>query len=362
MSKTWNIVIATVMWCGIAAYIVAAGSYSQRRRSEVVVTDTRVAVTDSASLRLVSATKLSKWLADGGFAVKGKPIDQVNTRAIENYLKGHGEIREARAWVNLDGVLTVEATQRKPIMRVHSTNGYRFWITDDNHILPDRGEFTAYVPVVTGHTPFPFATAAKGSYDAILQGVWDDFLGQFTDLENERRSLVSQRSATRSEIGEVRSKRAKRFWSDARKKTFREDKQQQIAALQAKVAELDGSLAALETRRNALREKEKKSQQTHMFLTKLVNFVKSVENDGFWASHIVQINVLGGGGNVWKEPQLELVPRVGDHVILLGALDGSEAARLQKLRTFYDGALSREGWDSQRYINIKYDGQVICTK
>jgi cell division protein FtsQ len=362
MNKAWNIVIATVMWCAIVAYVVMAGRYSQHRRSKITVTAVHTRVVDSASLGLVNSAKLSQWLAEGGFVVKGKPLAEVDTRAIERHIESHGEVRTAHAWVDLDGILTVEVTQRKPIMRVFSANGYRFWVTDDNYILPDKSRFTAYVPVVTGHTPFPFGVSVKDSYDAILQGVWDDFLDQFTKLEEERRQLVVQRRSERAQISVIRNKRAGYIWSKKRKEAFAEEKQRQITPHQQKIAELDDAMVTLAARKTALRAKEKKSQQTHAFLTKLVTFVKSVEADGFWASQIVQINVLGSGEGGWREPLIELIPRVGDHTVLLGTLDGEEMARLEKLRLFYSEGLSHHGWDSARHIDIRYQDQIVCTK
>jgi cell division protein FtsQ len=350
------------MWCAIVAYVVLAGRYSEQQRSKITVTAVHTRVADSAHLRLVSSAKLSRWLAEGGFALKGKPTSEVDTRAIERHLESHGEVFSAHVWVNLDGILSVEVTQRKPIMRVHSSNGYRFWVTEDNYILPDMGEFTAYVPVVTGYVPFPFGVSTQGSYDTVLQEVWNDFLEQFTALEGERRQLVAQRAAVRAQIGTIRGKRAGYFWSAARKDAFYKSRKEQIASRQQKIAELNEALVSLAGRKEALLAKEKKSQQTHAFLTKLVNFVKSVEADSFWSSQIVQINVPGTGEGVWREPLLELVPRVGDHTVLLGALDGGEAARLSKLRLFYSEGLARAGWDTVRHIDIRYDGQIVCTK
>lgn len=355
---------ATVTWCAIVAFLVAAGSYSSRKRSEVVVADTRISIADSASTPVVSTAMVRRWLAESGFDVVGKPAAKVNTAAIGARLKTRPEVKEANVWVNLDGMLTVEVIPRRPVMRVRSSNGYRFWLTDDNHIIPDRGEFTAYVPVVTGHTPFPFGVNAAGSYEGMIMASWQDFLGQFTAVEEERRSLVARKSGVNAQIREAKLERAKRFWSSARKTEFKERRLERIAALYEEVSRLDDALAALAARKNALREKEKKSRQSYHFLTKLANFVKSVENDGFWASQVVQINVLGGGagsGNIWKEPLLELVPRAGDHIVLLGELDGHEGERLGKLRAFYRNVLAREGWDTKRYINIRYDGQIVCT-
>ena len=75
---------------------------------------------------------------------------------------------------------------------------------------------------------------------------------------------------------------------------------------------------------------------------------------------MVQINVLPPP-NARTEPEIELIPRVGDHVVLLGWLDGYER-KLDKLLAFYRKAMPKEGWDKRNYINIKYDGQVVCSK
>jgi cell division protein FtsQ len=350
------------MWCGIVAYVVLASRHSDAERSKITVLSVHAEVVDADQFGLITESKLSQWLAEGGGDFVGRTLGEVDTRAIERQLEGHDEVRQARVWVNLDGVLSVEVAQRQPIMRVWSSNGYRFWMTADNYILPDVGEFTARVPVVTGEIPFPFGVTETGSYDAIVQGVWDDFVDQFTKIEGERRRLVAQKREEQAEISEIRAKRAGYFWSKARKEIFAEGKKQQIAPHEQKIAELDAAMKTLAERKNTLRVKEKKSQQTHAFLTKLTNFVKLVEGDRFWAGQIVQINVPAEGEGVLQEPVLELIPRVGDYTILLGVLDGREAEKLGKLRTFYTEALPREGWSSARHIDIRYDNQIVCTK
>ena len=136
----------------------------------------------------------------------------------------------------------------------------------------------------------------------------------------------------------------------------------------------DTEVRSLAARRAALVEKEKKSYQSYLFLTKLANFVRFIERDDFWSAQIVQINVPGGGSGVnpegygadragrWKEPELELVPRAGDHIVTLGALDGTEREKLEKLRLFYLDGLRHEGWDKFGRIDIKYKNQIVCTQ
>jgi cell division protein FtsQ len=199
-----------------------------------------------------------------------------------------------------------------------------------------------------------------------LEANYKDFLEQFTEIEHERRTLMTDRSRVTASIRAEQSRRARRFWSSERKKSFNEARLSRIAELRKEIERIDVLLAAQASNRNVLREKEKKSVQSHHFLTKLVNFVRSIESDDFWSAEVVQINVLGssagGGSNTWQEPQLELVPRVGNHIVLLGKLDGGEFDRLDKLKTFYLGGLWHEGWNEFRYINIKYKDQVVCSK
>ena len=100
-------------------------------------------------------------------------------------------------------------------------------------------------------------------------------------------------------------------------------------------------------------------------MLKLINFVKLTGSSTFWDAQIVQINVDGqgvtGGLSYWKEPQVELVPRVGRHVIIFGTLDDAQS-KLDKLMLFYEKVLSYEGWDAYSVINLRYKGQIVCRK
>lgn len=77
------------------------------------------------------------------------------------------------------------------------------------------------------------------------------------------------------------------------------------------------------------------------------------END-FWNAQIVQIYV-----NSKKE--LELIPRLGAHVILFGPPD-NYADKLFRLETVYKKGLNSQGWNKYELINLKYNNQVVCTK
>ena len=86
-------------------------------------------------------------------------------------------------------------------------------------------------------------------------------------------------------------------------------------------------------------------------LTKVAN---EIIKDKFWQNQIEQINVLSDGS-------VEIVPRVGDHIIYLGA-PVNVKKKLERLQKFYQFGLNQAGWNKYAYISVEFDNQIICKK
>ena len=102
-------------------------------------------------------------------------------------------------------------------------------------------------------------------------------------------------------------------------------------------------------------------EKSYEDFSKLITFVERLERDDFWRAEIVQIEVSSTSAG---EPELRLVPRSGDFVILFGAV-GSQRdndEKLARLMTFYKKGLARTGWNEFKTVNVKYKGQVVCAK
>ncbi|MEG1839011.1 MAG: cell division protein FtsQ, partial [Bacteroidaceae bacterium] len=61
------------------------------------------------------------------------------------------------------------------------------------------------------------------------------------------------------------------------------------------------------------------------------------------------------------EKNIELVPRIGEHIVFMGKLDHFED-KLARLELFYKKALNQVGWNKYERINIEFSNQIICTK
>jgi cell division protein FtsQ len=76
--------------------------------------------------------------------------------------------------------------------------------------------------------------------------------------------------------------------------------------------------------------------------------------DPFWEAQMEQLYVKQNGDYV-------LVPRVGDHLILMGQPERIEE-KLRNLKALYKTGLSPCEWNNYQKINLKYKGQVLCSK
>ena len=79
-----------------------------------------------------------------------------------------------------------------------------------------------------------------------------------------------------------------------------------------------------------------------------------ISSDEFLRSFIDQIYI-----NQVRE--IELVPKIGDQVILFGSGDNARE-KLENLKTFYLKVMNKIDWNTYESINLKYNNQVVCTK
>ena len=64
---------------------------------------------------------------------------------------------------------------------------------------------------------------------------------------------------------------------------------------------------------------------------------------------------------VHKNGDLYLVPKVGNHVVMLGDLSDLDT-KMHSLMEMYHKGMKKTGWDKYSVINLKYKDQVICKK
>ncbi len=89
-------------------------------------------------------------------------------------------------------------------------------------------------------------------------------------------------------------------------------------------------------------------------LRDIFHLVGYINRDDFWSAQIDQIYVDGND-------EIDLIPRVGNHIIHLGSAENFED-KLRNLGVFYDRVLPEVGWNRYSRINLAYKDQIVCRR
>ena len=103
-------------------------------------------------------------------------------------------------------------------------------------------------------------------------------------------------------------------------------------------------------------------------VTYISPLVRILHSDDLYRNMFEQINVTHDMG-------IELIPRVGDHVVYIGHLPKVAARsavdatlseymnpKLSRLVTFYKYGLGVAGWNKYSEISLEFDNQIVCKK
>ena len=99
---------------------------------------------------------------------------------------------------------------------------------------------------------------------------------------------------------------------------------------------------------------EKDSIAAMNLLYKIYTMAAAISKDELWNKQVesFKFNSLG---------DIELVPVVGDHVIIFGDTDQLHE-KFNKLKVFYSEGLNHTNWNLYDTVNLKFNKQVVCTK
>ena len=105
---------------------------------------------------------------------------------------------------------------------------------------------------------------------------------------------------------------------------------------------------------DVLMDENPQGKGTTSWLGRILNLGMYLEKHPFWNAQIEEIFFNDEG-------DIELITRAGDQRIIFGDLD-NVAEKFNKLHSFYTYIVPKAGWNKYSCVNLKYRGQIVCTK
>lgn len=260
MKSSWSKRLFIASDVILAIYLVFVfTSFDRKNESKAICSKVNIEIADDATSGFIDTKVIKKRLQKAGAYPIGKPLNTVNTRAIEEMLRTSPFVKTAECYKTEGGTVYISVTQRMPVIRIKADNGDDYYVDDNDCIMP-HSNYTSDLIIATGS--------------------------------------ISRRYAT----------------------------------------------------------------------TCLSPLGKTIMQNDLWKNLVEQINIL-------PDQNVEIVPRIGNHIVLLGKLpEGIDRKKreeaiadffnhkMERLEKFYRYGLSEVGWNKYSYVNIEFDNQIICRK
>lgn len=161
----------------LGAYFFFAARLSNAAKDREICTNISVRLLDSAQNKFVTKAEVTDIIDEFGGKPLGKKRSEIDLGSIETLLNKRSAIMKSQVSIDRSGTLSVDITQRKPLLRIQTENG-GFYIDRTGYIFPLVRSFSSYVPVVTGHIPLTINAGHRGK---ILEDEYN-WIGQIIEL------------------------------------------------------------------------------------------------------------------------------------------------------------------------------------
>ena len=246
MSIDWKKSAIVLIDIAIAVYLVLAiTAFNRPDELYNVCSEVKIDIQEGAVKGFLNPDEIKAQLQHAHLYPLGDPMEQVNSRKIEEKLLQNPFVESVQCYKTQSGRVDITLSQRLPVIRVKADNGDDYYVDTYGNIMPNT-QYVSDLVIATGQISRPYAQKV---------------------------------------------------------------------------------------------------------LSRVGNFL--IRNK-LWFCQAEQINVLDDG-------TIEMIPRVGEHIVYLGQPTGL-SRKFSRLEKFYKYGLPKAGWNKYSYISVEFDNQIICKK
>ena len=186
MKKVVRHILTGLCWAILLACIVMACTAGSKAKRSVMCTKLDVAVLDSMQNSFVSRADVKSFLDKEYGKYTGVAADSIDLIRIEDIIDGRSAVLKSQAYITRDGVLHVDVTQRKPVVRFQKKDG-GFYADADGYIFPLQRTYASHVQVIDGYIPLAANSGYKGAIADPKEQEWfESMMNVVNYIENSK--------------------------------------------------------------------------------------------------------------------------------------------------------------------------------
>jgi cell division protein FtsQ len=150
----WRKILIGFSWLISLGGLVVLMSFIEIKKSEMVCKNVKIYI--PGNQYFIDKAEVENILQLSSFSLVGRKMDNINMHDLETRLKANPFIEYAKVYADMDGIITIEISQRQPILRIMNLNDQDFYVDKNGLKIPLSANFTAQVLAANGFIDEPF--------------------------------------------------------------------------------------------------------------------------------------------------------------------------------------------------------------
>lgn len=192
-----------ILLVSLFVYLIIVLTFASTKLGKVKCEGVQVVVDDAEENAFIDEDEVLQLIKRHYGELKDVNIVEIDKDSMEHWLVRNSVIKSAQVYYSLDGCFHVDITQRKPVLRVMSGEGY--YVDEDGKVMPLSGKYTSRVVVATGNISKDFACDGLYLFVMYLKDdeFWDALVEQIVVTEGEEVILIPKVGNFRIVVGEL---------------------------------------------------------------------------------------------------------------------------------------------------------------
>lgn len=151
-------IIVIVLWIIGLSGLLASLAFATGKEKNVVAENLYVSVNNTEENTFIDEEDVKEFFKDRNDSILHTSLKNIDVNSLEKALNSHPSVENADIAVDVNGDVTIEVTQRTPLVRVINMDGESYYIDDKSKLMPLSDKYTARVLIATGYIIEPFAS------------------------------------------------------------------------------------------------------------------------------------------------------------------------------------------------------------
>nr|WP_067060580.1 cell division protein FtsQ [Mucilaginibacter sp. L294] len=168
--RIWKPLLIGFGWLVSLTGLVVLMGFIEVKKAELVCKKVNVFI--PGNQYFIDRQEVDNILQTTSHTLIGRRIENIDIHELENKLKINPFVEFATVYIDMDGTLQVEVSQRQPILRIMNRFDQDFYVDEHGLKMPLSQNFTARVLAVNGYIDELFANKVDSLHTALAKDIF----------------------------------------------------------------------------------------------------------------------------------------------------------------------------------------------